>query len=248
MVDDDPGILKFVSRLLAGGGYHILTASSGAAALQQSKDHKGEIHLLLSDFQMPAMSGIELATQMSVERPQLKVLMMSGFTGGMLVLNEGWHFLTKPFIPSQLRALILGLVFPDRASKFSNQPPVDNVAGRFDIRCRAGGECHYMLQLQIPPPFAARSRASTIAADGGHGRVGGSWQRSLGRWRSALRCPVNALRVARCPRLQAHSSMSECSNFRLRTTQDTSLGRLFTLTKPVALAGSINSRPDASRR
>ena len=39
---------------------------------------------------------------MSVDRPQLKVLMMSGFTAGMLVLNEGWHFLTKPFIPSQL--------------------------------------------------------------------------------------------------------------------------------------------------
>jgi len=61
VVDDDPRILKFVSGLLAGGGYHVLTASSGAAALHQSKDYKGEIHLLLSDFQMPAMSGIELA-------------------------------------------------------------------------------------------------------------------------------------------------------------------------------------------
>ena len=120
MVDDDPAILKFVSGILVDADYHVLTASSGAAALQQSKDYKGEIHLLLSDFQMPTMSGIELATQMSVDRPALKVLMMSGFTGGMLVLNEGWHFLAKPFVPSQLRALILGLVFPDRGSKFSH--------------------------------------------------------------------------------------------------------------------------------
>ena len=120
VVDDDPGILKFVSELLVDADYRVLTASSGAAALQQSKDYKGEIHLLLSDFQMPAMSGIELATQMCVDRPRLRVLMMSGFTGGMLVLNEGWHFLPKPFVPSQLRALILGLVFPDRGSKFSN--------------------------------------------------------------------------------------------------------------------------------
>jgi hypothetical protein len=37
----------------------------------------------------------------------------------MLVLNEGWHFLAKPFIPSQLRALIVGLVSPDRTSNFS---------------------------------------------------------------------------------------------------------------------------------
>jgi CheY-like chemotaxis protein len=95
VVDDDPAILKFVSGFLGEAGYHVLTSSSGVAALQQSKDYEGEIDLLLSDFQMPTMSGIELATQMCVDRPRLKVLMMSGFTGGMLVLNEGWHFLAK---------------------------------------------------------------------------------------------------------------------------------------------------------
>ena len=57
MVDDDPGILKFVSGLLVDDDYHVLTASSGEAALQQSKDYKGEIHLLLSDFQMPAIEA-----------------------------------------------------------------------------------------------------------------------------------------------------------------------------------------------
>ncbi len=120
VVDDDPVILKYVSGILADVDYHVLTASSGEAALQQSRDYKGHIDLLLSDFQMPVMSGIELATQMSIERPQLKVLMMSGFTGGMLVLNEGWHFLAKPFVPSQLCALILGLVSPESGSKFSH--------------------------------------------------------------------------------------------------------------------------------
>ena len=119
VVDDDPAILKYVSGFLVDVDYHVLTASSGEAALRQSRDYKGQIDLLLSDFQMPVMSGIELATQMSIERPELKVLMMSGFTGGMLVLNEGWHFLAKPFVPSQLRALILGLVSPESGSKFS---------------------------------------------------------------------------------------------------------------------------------
>jgi YesN/AraC family two-component response regulator len=59
---------------------------------------------------MPGMTGIDLATQMNIERPELEVLLMSGFTGGMLVLNEGWHFLAKPFIASQLCALIVGLI------------------------------------------------------------------------------------------------------------------------------------------
>ena len=44
---------------------------------------------------------------MTLDRPALKVLLMSGFTGGMLVLNEGWHFL-KPFITSQLLTLVSG--------------------------------------------------------------------------------------------------------------------------------------------
>jgi DNA-binding NtrC family response regulator len=121
VVDDDPVILQFVAGLMADIGYTVLTAISGETALEQSRGYKGEIHLLLSDFQMPAMTGIELATQISAERPRIKVLMMSGFTGGMLVLNEGWHFLAKPFIASQLRALVLGLVFPDRVSNFPKQ-------------------------------------------------------------------------------------------------------------------------------
>lgn len=111
IVDDDAGILRFVSGLLAAN-YTVLTAVDGATALQQARDYEGEIHLLLSDFQMPGMSGVDLATKMTLDRPQIKVLLMSGFAEGMLVLNEGWHFLHKPFIPSQLRAIIRNLLAP----------------------------------------------------------------------------------------------------------------------------------------
>jgi hypothetical protein len=38
--------------------------------------------------------------------------MMSGFSEGMLVLNEGWDFLAKPFVASQLQTLIIGLIDP----------------------------------------------------------------------------------------------------------------------------------------
>lgn len=119
IVDDDPVVLKMVAAMLADGAYTVLTADNGKEAIQKSKDYKPEIHLLLSDFQMPEMSGVDLATHLSRERPALKVLLMSGFTDGMLVLNEGWHFLAKPFIPSQLRALVTGLVFPDKSSRFT---------------------------------------------------------------------------------------------------------------------------------
>jgi DNA-binding NtrC family response regulator len=120
IVDDEPHVLTVVSEVLRRDGYDILTANSGSKGLQTSREFEGEIALLLSDFQMPGgMSGVDLATAMTLERPQLKVLLMSGFPGGMLVLNEGWHFLAKPFVASQLLALVAGLVFPERKSKFS---------------------------------------------------------------------------------------------------------------------------------
>jgi DNA-binding NtrC family response regulator len=112
IVDDDATILSFVAKCLSVN-YDVLTATSGEQALHQSKDFKDEIHLLLSDLQMTGMTGIDLATQITAQRPQLKVLLMSGFSGGMLVLNEGWHFLPKPFIPSQLRTLVAGLISPN---------------------------------------------------------------------------------------------------------------------------------------
>jgi DNA-binding NtrC family response regulator len=118
IVDDDPSNLALVSGLLRDQ-YNILTASGGTEALQRSKECIEAIDLLLTDFSMAGMSGIELATQITLARPTIKVLLMSGFTGGMLVLNEGWHFLPKPFISSQLKTLIVNLLTPDSKSKFS---------------------------------------------------------------------------------------------------------------------------------
>jgi CheY-like chemotaxis protein len=120
VVDDNPHVLMVVEAVLGDCEYSILTAESGSKALEKSRAFEGDIHVLLSDFEMPQMSGMELATLLTAERPELKVLLMSGFDGGMLVLNEGWHFLPKPFITSQLRTLVSGLAFPDkRSEKFS---------------------------------------------------------------------------------------------------------------------------------
>jgi two-component system cell cycle sensor histidine kinase/response regulator CckA len=115
VVDDDPVILACTYRLLQKGGHNVLRARDGPEALRLSQNHPGDIDLLLTDFQMPGMSGIDLATEVTLGRPAIKVLMMSGFTGGMLVLNEGWHFLAKPFVSSQLRALVTGLLFPEKS-------------------------------------------------------------------------------------------------------------------------------------
>src|SRR5579862_7423838 len=78
VVDDNPMILAFVSGLLVDS-YNVLSAGSGADAMRQANEYEQESHLLLSDFEMPEMSGIELASAMMIRRPLLKVLLMSGF-------------------------------------------------------------------------------------------------------------------------------------------------------------------------
>jgi two-component system, cell cycle sensor histidine kinase and response regulator CckA len=119
VVDDDPAVIALVSGTLIKGDYNVLQARTGSQGLEQSRQFKGEIQVLVSDFQMAGMSGIDLATAMTIDRPKLKVLLMSGFPEGLLVLNEGWHFLSKPFVSSQLSALVETLAKPDKKSRYS---------------------------------------------------------------------------------------------------------------------------------
>jgi DNA-binding NtrC family response regulator len=121
VVDDDAHVRDLVAQLLTDSDFNVLAAGDGTTGLQQSRDFEGEIHLLLSDFEMPGMSGVDLARAMTLDRPQLEVLLMSGLADGMLILKEGWHFLSKPFMNSHLRALVLRLVSPERKSRFSEQ-------------------------------------------------------------------------------------------------------------------------------
>jgi len=105
-----------VAALLHQCGYKVLVANGGKEALQKAREFDGVIHLLLSDVDMPGMTGIELAIQLNQQRPDTKSLLVSGLPTGMLVLNNGWQFLPKPFMADMLR---------DRVRDFlSEQPPI----------------------------------------------------------------------------------------------------------------------------
>ncbi len=111
VADDDPVILEAISESL-NPQYKILIASTGAEAVQRSEEYSGEIHLLVTDYAMKEMTGVELATRVSPQRPHMKILVMSGFPRGMLGLKEGWLFLAKPFIETELQTLITALIDP----------------------------------------------------------------------------------------------------------------------------------------
>jgi len=97
-------------------GYRVIVARDGRDALQKARDFNGIIHLLLSDVDMPGMTGIEPAIQLNQERPDTKLLLISGLPTGMLVLNNGWQLIPKLFMVDMLR---------DRIRDFlTEQPPM----------------------------------------------------------------------------------------------------------------------------
>jgi DNA-binding response OmpR family regulator len=106
LAEDEQPIRSFVLAMLQKNGYSVMVAVDGQDAIKQARGFDGAIHLLLSDVEMPNMTGIELATQLQIDRPSIRVLLMSGMVAGMLLLNEGWQFLPKPFMSNLLKERI----------------------------------------------------------------------------------------------------------------------------------------------
>src|ERR1035437_7493749 len=103
LVEDDVHEQYFVWKLLKADGFAVLTAGNGEFALEASRSHPGPIDLLLTDTEMPRMSGLELCRNIRVERPGIKVIVMSGDLGREQVSMNGLPFLQKPFTPMALR-------------------------------------------------------------------------------------------------------------------------------------------------
>ena len=98
VVDDDPDIRDYASRVLEDCGYAVLTAPDGAAALVLLCGND-RIDLLFTDIVMPGLDGTEVARLAMQKSPRLKVLLASGYTTGPTL---GCRLLKKPYRPQQL--------------------------------------------------------------------------------------------------------------------------------------------------
>jgi signal transduction histidine kinase len=106
VVEDDQTVREMITELLGRGGYHVLDAASGEAAIDVASRFQGEIHLLLTDVVMPEMSGPALMARLSPARPGMRVLYVSGYAEHASVLSDELQpdtdFLQKPFPPGTL--------------------------------------------------------------------------------------------------------------------------------------------------
>jgi DNA-binding NtrC family response regulator len=106
VADDEAGVRQFCAEVLEEQGYRVLVAENGRYALEVAAAHQSPIHLLLSDVMMPELDGPDLAKQLRLVRPDIRVVFMSAYRGSMAALTYGYPFLQKPFPPDRLIQVI----------------------------------------------------------------------------------------------------------------------------------------------
>ena len=108
LVEDEPALLRVGRLLLEKLGYEVLAAGTPGEALRVARDHVGTISLLMTDVVMPEMNGLDLARALLAFRPHMRCLFTSGYPADVIahhgVLDEGVHFLQKPFSRQDLVA------------------------------------------------------------------------------------------------------------------------------------------------
>jgi two-component system cell cycle sensor histidine kinase/response regulator CckA len=105
VVDDEPAVRRFASRVLREGGFGVEEAEDGAAALSLIRSGAVAPDAVVSDIVMPRMNGVELLQSLSLERPDLPVILMSGYGTDQLNrrgIVSPCGVLSKPFPPERL--------------------------------------------------------------------------------------------------------------------------------------------------
>ena len=121
-MEDEVSLRNLVTRVLDGRGYRVLSAGTGAEALQIAGEAGCLLDLLLTDVVLPGgMQGDDLARAVRAARPDLPVLFMSGYPRNAIVhagrLDEGVNFLEKPFTPEALATMVREVLDQTQASR-----------------------------------------------------------------------------------------------------------------------------------
>jgi two-component system cell cycle sensor histidine kinase/response regulator CckA len=110
LVEDEEAVRAFAGRALRSRGYKVHEAESGVEALEVMKETDGKIDLVVSDVVMPELDGPSLLRELRKQRPDLKIIFVSGYAEDAFKKNlpegETFHFLPKPFSLKQLAVAV----------------------------------------------------------------------------------------------------------------------------------------------
>src|SRR6476620_1099809 len=110
LVEDEDAVRSFAARALGQRGYLVLEATTGTEALEMFTSYNGEVDLVVSDVVMPEMDGPTLMKHLRSERPDVKIIFISGYAEDAFRRNlsdkEEFMFLQKPFDWKELAAAV----------------------------------------------------------------------------------------------------------------------------------------------
>ena len=114
LVEDDSGVLSFTASALREKGYAVVEATTAEEAIEVFEKENGEFDLLFSDVVLPGISGIELVDRMLLIKPELSVVLTSGYvdykSDPEFVRKKDLFFLSKPYNIKDLYKM-MALVF-----------------------------------------------------------------------------------------------------------------------------------------
>jgi CheY-like chemotaxis protein len=108
VVDDEPSICELLKQMLEMEGFQVTEAGSAGEAIRALELH--DVDLLVTDIQMPEVSGLELAEAARAEHPALPILLISGSAPEELAAACGCSFLRKPFSIADLSSKVQELL------------------------------------------------------------------------------------------------------------------------------------------
>jgi DNA-binding NtrC family response regulator len=122
VVDDTEIVRDSVVAFLERANFQVLSADCAASAVKLARETDRKIDLLLSDVDMPKMSGPDLGQLLKKTRPDMHVMLMSGgVDGNLLVLNYGWAYIQKPFVASKLIEMVTDVLHSEDRSQLGGQ-------------------------------------------------------------------------------------------------------------------------------
>ncbi len=168
VVDDEVGMVTLFRNYLTREGYAVTTAPSAEVALQVLEEH--DVDVVLTDFRMPGMGGMELVREIHASRPETQVILMTAF-GSIDVAVEAvkagaYHFVTKPVKLPEVGALV-HKALTERALRLENRHLRQAVEERYTFGQLLGKSAVMKRLFSLLERLAATNSTVLIQGDSG---------------------------------------------------------------------------------
>ncbi|MCL5959502.1 MAG: response regulator [Chloroflexi bacterium] len=167
IVDDEQNILSSFRRLLRKEGYEVITMSSGPEALSLLKENAMAPSVIVSDYRMPGMNGVEFLSHVRTLCPDTIRIILSGYADADMIhaaINEGqiYRFIAKPWDDEEVRTVLRSAV-----KQYVESRNARTVLGRVDALQKEMERVGIILDCSEPAEIATSSFHSVLPSETG---------------------------------------------------------------------------------